>query len=87
MTTRLRRPVLSLPKQIPMQSLLYKMTTCLTRPATTFFVLQIKKNLSKTTTKKLYPAKKWETNLRQQCMKNKRLPDYTLLLHYNAKFI
>ena len=28
-----------------------------------FFTLQNKKNLSKTATKKLYPAKKWETNV------------------------
>ena len=30
MTTHLRRPMLSLPKSIPVQSLLYKTTTCLT---------------------------------------------------------
>ena len=64
-TARLRRPMLSPPKQIPIQSLLYKTTTCLTRPATTFFVSQIKKNLFKITTTKLYPAKKWEVNTRQ----------------------
>ena len=29
-----RRPILSLFKQIPLQSLLYKTTTCLTQPAT-----------------------------------------------------
>ena len=34
------------------------------------------KNLSKTTSTKLYPAKKWETNISQQCIKNKRLSDY-----------
>ena len=60
-TTRLSRPVLSPPKQIPLQSLLYKTTTCLTRPATTFFVSQMKKNLSKATATKLYPTKKWKT--------------------------
>ena len=70
------KPELSLPKQISMQSLLYKTTTCLTRPATTFFVSQMKKNLSKTTTTKLHTAKKWKTNIRQQCIKNKRLYDY-----------
>ena len=47
MTSCLRRPVLSLPKQIPIQSLLYKMTTCLTWPVTTFFVSQMKKKLFK----------------------------------------
>ena len=39
--------MLSPPKPIPMQLLLYKTTTCLTRPATTFFVPQMKKNCLK----------------------------------------
>ena len=43
MTTRLRQPILSPPKPIPIQSLLYKITTCLMQPATTFFVPQMKK--------------------------------------------
>ena len=43
MTTHIRRQILSPPKQIPIKSLLYKTTTCLTRPATTFFVSQMKK--------------------------------------------
>ena len=43
-TTRLRRPMLNPPKQIPVQSLLYKTTTCLTRPGTTFFCLPNKKS-------------------------------------------
>ena len=61
-TTRLRQPVQSPPKQIPIQSLLYKTTNCLMRPTSDhFFVSQVKKNLSKTTATKLYPAKKWET--------------------------
>ena len=34
-----------MPKQIPKQSLLYKTTTCLTRPETTVFVAQMKNNL------------------------------------------
>ena len=51
-TTRLRRPVLSPPKPIPIQSFMCKTTTCLTRPATTFFVSQMKNNLCKTTTAK-----------------------------------
>ena len=59
--THLRRPMLSPPQRIPVQLLLYKTTI---RPATTFFVSQMKKSLSKTTTKKLVPAKKWETNIR-----------------------
>ena len=36
----------------------------------------MKKNLSETTSTKLYRAKKWGTNIRQQCIKNKRLSDY-----------
>ena len=84
MTTHLRQPVLGLPEQIPIQSLLFKTTTCLTRPATTFFVSQMEKNLSKTTTTKLYPASKWETNIRQHCIKTS-LIIFTLVLLYNAK--
>ena len=74
-TTRLRRPMLGPPNQIPIQPLMYKTTTCLTRPTTSFFCFTNEKNLSKTTTTKLYPAKKWETNIRQQCIKNKCLSD------------
>ena len=76
MTTCLRQPLLSPPQQIPIQSLLYKMTTCLTQPVITFFVSQMKKNLSKMTTTKLYPAKNRETIIWKQCVKNKFLPDY-----------
>ena len=47
MTTRLRWPMLSPPKQIRIQSLLYKTTTCLMQPATTFFVSQTKKTCLK----------------------------------------
>ena len=52
--------MLSPPKQIHVQSLLYKKTACLMRTATTFFDFQMKKSLSKTTTTKLYPAKECE---------------------------
>ena len=85
-TTCLRRPRLSPPKRIPIQSLLYKTATCLTQPATTFFVSQMKKSLSKTTTNKLYPTKKCKR--KEQCIKNKRLYlfIFTLLLLFNAKF-
>ena len=55
-------------------ALLYKRTTCLTRPAAIFFDSQMKKTLSKTTTTKLYPAKECEK--KQQGIKNKRLSDY-----------
>ena len=57
---------LSLPKQILIYLLLHKTTTYPTWPDTTSLVSYVKKNLSKTTTTKLYPGKKWETNIRQQ---------------------
>ena len=79
--TRLRRPMLCPPGQIPMQSLLYKTTTCLTRPATSFFVSQMKKKSLPKTTTKFYPANKWEAKIRQQCIKiNVSLIIFTLLL-------
>ena len=40
------------------------------------------KNLSKTTTTKLYPAKKWETNIRQQYIKNKHLCLHLLYCYF-----
>ena len=82
MTTHLRQPTLSLTKQIPIQMLLYKTTTCLMQPATPYLVSQIKKKLSKTTTTKFYPAKKWEINMRQQCIKNKRLSLHLLYYYF-----
>ena len=63
--------MLSLPKPISIKLLLYKTITCLTWPATTFFVPQMKKNPSKTATEKLYPAETWEA-----MHKNKRLSDF-----------
>ena len=66
----------SLSKQIPIQLLLDKTTTCQTRPAATFFVSQMKNKLSKPTIAKLYPMKKWKANVMQQCIKNRRLSDY-----------
>ena len=71
--------MLSPPKPIPIQSLLYKKTTCLTQPGTAFFVPQMKKNLSKTTITKNFPAKKWEAM-------HKKL-SFRLHLLYNAKFV
>ena len=38
MATDVRWPMLSQSKQIPIQSIFYKVTNCLTQPATTFFV-------------------------------------------------
>ena len=46
-TTYLRQPMLSPPKPFPVQSLLYKTTTCLTWPATTFLSLKWKKSCLK----------------------------------------
>ena len=66
--------MLSPPKEISVQLLLYK--TCLMQPATSFFASQMKKNLSKTTTAKLYPAKECKKKLKEQRIKNKRLSDY-----------
>ena len=42
-TTLVKRPMVSLPKQIPIQSLLYKTMTSLRRPANTFFDSEMKK--------------------------------------------
>ena len=79
-TTRLRRPMLSFPKPIPIQLLLYKTTTCLMWPVTTVIVPQMKKSLSKTATAKLYLAKKMEAMQKKKIAKC--LSDYifTLLL-------
>ena len=63
--------MLSPPKQIPIQSLLYKLTAYLMQTATTFFDFQMKKSLSKTTTTKLYPAK--ECKKKQGTMRKKYL--------------
>ena len=68
------------------------MIICLMQPATTFFCLPNEKHLSKTTTKKFYPAKKWETNIRKQCIENERLSDYiysiaTLWCTVSSRFI
>ena len=42
-TTRLRQQMLSLLEPILIQIFMYKTTTCLMRPAITFFVPQMKK--------------------------------------------
>ena len=84
MTTRLRQQIVSLSKQILIQSLLYKTTTCLTRPAATYFVLQMKKNLPKTATAKLYLAEKWEAMHKNKSLCIKIMIMFTVLLRYNA---
>ena len=60
-TTCLRQLMLSLPKQIPIHHQSF------------FFLSQMKKKLSKVSTKKLYLAKKWKTNIRQQYIKKQFL--------------
>ena len=70
-TTHLRWPMLHPPKPIPIQSLLYKMTTCLTWPATTLFIPQMKKTCPK---QPLHNFIRWRNA--KQCIKNKYLSNY-----------
>ena len=64
------------------------MTTCLARPSTTFFDSQMKKKLSNTATKKLYPSKECEKNIKNNVYKiNISLIIFTLMVIYNAKFV
>ena len=51
------------------------MTTCLTRPGTTFFACPMKKNLSKQPLKTL-TSEEMQNKYKQQCIKNKILSDY-----------
>ena len=69
MATLVKRPMLSPPKQIPIQLLLFNVTS------SHFFDSQIEKNLSKTITTKLYPVKECEERPKEQCIKNKPLYD------------
>ena len=62
--------MLSLPKQIPVQSLLSNMTD------NHFFDSKMKKNSSKTITAKLCPAKECEKKHKEECIKNKHLSGY-----------
>ena len=74
-------------KQIPIQLLLYKRTTFLRRPATTFFLsLKWKKTCLKNPYKTL--PNKWMANIHQaKIHKNKFLSDYIYSIAlYNAKF-
>ena len=61
--------MLSPPKQIPVKSLFFNATS------DHFFDFQMKKNLSKTTTAKLYPEKECKKT-QGTIHKNKRLSDY-----------
>ena len=75
MTTCLRQQMPSLPKQSPIQSLLYKMTTCLTWPVTNFLVSQMKKTCLKQPLKTL-SREEMQNKHMEQCIKNKPLSDY-----------
>ena len=59
-TTSIRQPTLRLPKPVPIQLFVCKMTACLTWQATIFLAPKWKK-MSEMTTTNLYLAKKWET--------------------------
>ena len=74
MATCLRRPMLSPAKQIPVQSLLCRMTTCLSWPVTTFFVFQMKVLLKQPL--KTLSSKEMQNKHKKQCIKNKRLSGY-----------
>ena len=74
-TTCLRQPMLSPPKQIPIQSILYEMTTCLTRPAANFFVPQMNKTCLNKHYKTLTSEKKGNKH-KATMDKHKRLSDY-----------
>ena len=69
MTTSAKLPMLSPPKQIPVQSLLSNTNS------NHFFRLPNEKNLSKTITTKFYPAKECEKKHKEQRIKNKGLSD------------
>ena len=56
--------MLSLPKQIPVQSLLYKTTTCLTRPVNTFLSTKWKKVCLKQPLKTLSSEEMWNNALK-----------------------
>ena len=84
-TNSVRGPMLSLPKWILVQSLLYKTTTCLTRPSTIFLSPKWKKAYLKQPLTNFIQQR----NARQTqgtMHKNKRLFIFTLLLLFNAKF-
>ena len=76
MTPRLRQPGLSLPKQIPIQLLLYNTVTCLMQPATTFFCPpNEKKACLKQPLQNFTQQKNGKIHM-ETMHKNKCLPDY-----------
>ena len=78
MTTRPRQPMLSPPKKILIQSLLYKMTTCLVWPSTNFFLSpKWKKAYLKQPLKNFIQQRNGKQH-EKQYIKNKRLCLYLL---------
>ena len=59
------------PKPIPIQLLLYRTTTCLTRPATIFLSPKLKKKTRKQPLQNFIQQRN-----RKQCIKNECLSDY-----------
>ena len=87
-TTRLRQPVMSPPKQIPIQLLPYKTTTCLTQPATTFLFPKWKKPCLKWPLQNFIQRRNGKQSYRNNAWKtNVSLILFTLLLLYNVKFV
>ena len=78
--------MLSLLKQIPVQSLLCKTTSCLTRPVTTSFVFQMKNACLKQPLETFSSEEMWNKH-KEKCIKNKRLSDYIYSILYSAKFV
>ena len=68
-TISVKRPMMNLPKHIPVKALLFNATS------NHFFDSHMIKNFSKTTTTKLYPAKECKKH-KEKFIKNKHLSDY-----------
>ena len=68
--------MLSPPKQIPVQCLLFWMINSLTQPATTFFVSQMKKTCLKQPLETSLSSEEIQNKHKEQCLQNKRLSDY-----------
>ena len=84
-TNSVRGQMLSLPKWILVQSLLYKTTTCLARPSTIFLSPKWKKAYLKQPLTNFIQQRNAKQT--QETMhKNKRLFIFTLLLLFYAKF-
>ena len=88
-TSSERLPILSPPKQILIQSLLYKTTACLMRTATTFFDFQMKKKAClKQPLQNFIQRRNARKNIRNNAWKIFIcLALFILLLIYNAKFV